>query len=434
MKFLLPNIAEYFNRLAARVVLFAAVIACTGDPPTSLRSPNSMAGTIAGGSQSQGRTTDEEYERIAREEIAGFAGFYLDERDNVVVLLTDLGKRATAERYAATFRSQFFPSSAGTTPIVRQVMFNYPQLREWHANLAEKIADRFRAALDIDEVENQLWVAVEDAKHAPLVLSAATQLGIPPNAIKVETRQLPRPRMTLRDQFPTMQAGMQIQATNQGLCSHGFSAIYQGRSVFVSASHCTSVGFAPDWQWVYQPTTSGNNIGWETWDIGYYNCYSVLTCRWSDAAIMDYAAHVQPELGIIAWPSGQATYGRPGPIELGDPPGSYYISTKWTAALPVGAGVGKVGRTSGNTLGNVTRACVFINKIMCTYVTDVWSEPGDSGSAFLLFSHPNPGAALAGVLWGGPVGVWTETWFSTLQGLERDLGGTLTVCYPGWGC
>lgn len=316
---------------------------------------------------------------------------------------------------------------------MRQVLFNYPQLRQWHASLAEKIVDRFDVALDIDEVENQLWVAVEDASLVPLVLSAATQVGIPSNAIMVETRSLPRPRMTLRDQFSTMQGGMQIQAVNQGVCSNGFNAIYQGASAFVSASHCTSTGFAPDWQWFYQPTTSGNNIGWEVWDRGYYKCYSILTCRWSDAAIMQYAAHVQPELGIIAWPPDEG-YGRPGSIDLGDPPGTYYISTKWTASLPVGAVVGKVGRTSGRTVGNVQRACVLVNKIMCTYVTDVWSEPGDSGSGFLLYSHPNPGAAIAGVLWGGPVGVWTETWFSTLQGLERDLGGTLTVCYPGWGC
>lgn len=95
-----PHCAGALQKAGCASVVFAAAIACTEGPstgPTAHRAVSVDVGTV----QSHGRTTDEEYQRIASEEIAGFAGFYLDEHDNVVVLLTDLGQREIAERYAA---------------------------------------------------------------------------------------------------------------------------------------------------------------------------------------------------------------------------------------------------------------------------------------------------------------------------------------------
>jgi hypothetical protein len=136
---------------------------------------------------------------------------------------------------------------------------------------------------------------------------------------------------------------------------------------------------------------------------------------------------------VVAWPPDEG-FGRAGSRDLGDPPGTYYISTKWTTSIPVGAYVGNVGYWSGRTTGQVTRSCAVVNNFWCAYETNVWSHGGDSGAGFLLLSLPNPGLALAGQLYGGPENDPTDTWFTTLNGLERDLQGTLTVCYHGWGC
>ena len=431
------------------VLVLAITTACTNDKisPSIAGPATESLMSAAGGSLN----TDEEYEQIARHEIPGFAGYYLTKDRNVVVQLTDLAQSPVAESHAGEFRSRFFSTASSAPPIIHSVRWDFVQLRYWEEGVVEALKD-VKAVIDIDEVRNLVWVGVEDQELISKVLTVAENLGIPSSAITVEFHKLPVPRYcpdcgtTLQDAWPPslggIPAGMKIEDDHSypafpKQCSIGYNAIYQGQPAFVTASHCTFNQYSlsdakPMWQ-PFPGLNGEHQVGFEIWDRPFYACSPGLSCRWSDAALIAYNPTVESQLGIVAWPPDEG-FGRAGSVELGEEPGTYYISTKWTTSIPVGAVVSKVGMKSGRTTGWVTRSCVAYQDFECSYETDVWSEHGDSGAGFLLLSHPNPGLAIAGQLYGGPEGDWSDTYFTTLNGLERDLGGTLSVCYPGWGC
>jgi hypothetical protein len=385
-------------------------------------------------------TIDEEFERVARDSIKGFAGEFLDETGTPTVLLTDLAQAPKGLARAAHLGA-FQKGGVNKAPVARRVRYDFLALMQWRDSVAAGIGrDLSRVAVDIDEVHNQVWFGYEDASVGERIKAVINERKIPGGAVVAELTKLPHERQTLINAVSPAVAGIQIVTDIPGgfnTCTLGYNVLYQGNAAFVTASHCTYNYGGVDGHNFYQPCMGCTLLGAEVWDRAAYTGCTGLPwyagiCRWSDASIIQYDAGASSSLGVIAWPS--QTYGGRGSLEIGDPPSLYGISTKWTTSIPVGASVGKVGRTSGNTSGTVTKSCVTKTPNNCVYVTNVWSEGGDSGAPFLLFSIPNPGAGIAGQLWGGPPGVYTETWFTTLNGLERDLGSTLTVCIPGWGC
>lgn len=409
----------------------AATLACADRTPVEPSAPKSTVTDGATTLPAARLTLDEEFEFIARHEIPGFAGYYIRDGE-LVVLLKDMSRRTAALNLAAERTAQGLGKLGVERAAVREANFDFVQLAQWQRLLMDQLGNSLNDLLvDIDEVANRILIGYEDEAVGGTVRGIVLTSGIPPLAVAVEHRKLPRQRLTLRDDYSSMQAGIQISESSgdKGACTLGFNVIYNGQPGFVTASHCTRISFAPDGGSFHQVSS---RVGEEVWDPYKYKCVWFAKCRWSDAAIIRYDVGVSSDLGLIAWPYPDA-YGGPGTVDVGDPPNWYYISTKWTTSIPVGAPATKVGRTSGRTVGNVTQSCVTLSGLYCQYVTDVWSQPGDSGAPFLL-SPSGPGAAIAGVLWGGPPQVWTETWFSPMDGIERDLGSSLTVCYPGWGC
>ena len=224
-------------------------------------------------------------------------------------------------------------------------------------------------------------------------------------------------------------------------CTLGFNFYYSNKYHFVTASHCsddwyTSTGDAD----AFRQPVAGHQIGVEVLDSGFWygtrlghTCYGARGCRLSDSDLVLYDDSVSVAHGEIARPMSPG-YGAPGSLTIQTSNPTWDIEEPQPAAyLPVGMWLNKVGRTSGWTRGQVTKTCWTYNgtgsygDFLCTFTTDIWSEDGDSGSPIFRENNSRNSSSqswvlLAGILYGGPNGVWTETWFGTLSGVTADLG------------
>jgi hypothetical protein len=285
--------------------------------------------------------------------------------------------------------------------------------------------------LDIDEVGNRVWLGVRDAAAVRDVRNAAARLRVPPGVLHAAVVAAPGKRETLRDRTPSLKGGYQI-ASPEDICTLGFNAVYQGTWVFVTNSHCTWVDYGEDGATFTQPTYfAGNEIGWEVRDRGWYGCNGVFTsCRRSDSAYGQHNYNRGVSQGQIVYTA--LSYGAPAPsLEV---VGTDDIVRRYAGSAPVGTWLDKTGRTSGSTYGQVTQSCVSIGKFRCQDVSDIWSEPGDSGSPIYVWLGSNQ-VELYGILWGGPEdGNPNITYSSRLGGVEQDLGTLTQLCAPGWGC
>ncbi|MEE9134121.1 MAG: hypothetical protein V3U13_11225, partial [Gemmatimonadota bacterium] len=326
--------------------------------------------------------------------------------------------------------------------IIHRGSFDFTQLKGWHDKLLPVLASRADVvSLDIDETRNQVAIGIESPAATGEIKSDVAALQIPDAAVHVKVRARPVPRLTLQQKRRPVLAGFQIQNDRGGTCTLGLNARVNGQRVFVTASHCSGDPFSnPDNRPIYQPTVSGaNEIGHEIMDWPGFRCFWAFRCRYSDAAIFEYNGSVSDDFEKIARTESWAEGGR-GSIVLSSSQPTFTIVEKVAdGTIHVGERVHKVGRTSGWTTGLITETCV--SRIggaifLCQYVAELWSEGGDSGAP--VFQHYWKGSAAHahGILWGGPPGDWTETWYSPLSGVETDLGVQVDICYgnPFNGC
>lgn len=381
-------------------------------------------------------TSDDEYARVARAEVPGFAGFYLQNDGTPVIRLTNQASRGAAERYLAPRLSGLRKgrlANAPQRPVFQDATYDFAQLRGWSRQVHSLLSRGDVYTIDVDEVKNQVRVGVRDASAVAAVRAQGAQMGIPAGALFVETQPRPEQRQTVQDYSGTMMGGIQI-ASSAGTCTEGFNAIRDGYWIFVTNSHCTDAYFAYDGGWVYQPWYAGGyEVGWEVNDRGVYDCAGFgSSCRAADAAYIHQPGYRGIAQGVVArtpWASGG-----PGGLNI---VGQYNIVARfggWSA--PVGTWLDKTGRTSGTTYGQVSQSCVTIGSLACQDISNVWSEPGDSGSPMVVWTGGGDGydAQLYGILWGGPYGDWNTTYSSPLPGIEQDLGPIYGVCMPGYGC
>jgi hypothetical protein len=379
---------------------------------------------------------DDEFARVARTDVPGFGGYYIQADGTPVVLLTDPRQRGAAERWLATQLPQRargrLAAAAGRRPVVRTVAYDFAQLRAWADQLEGLFVRPDVYLLDVDEVGNRVFVGVGSETAVGAVRSEAARLGVPAAALHVETQEAPRPRINLTDWTPNLQGGYQINPTPgpYGQCTLGFNAIRNGQSVFVTNSHCSQSYFALDNGGIGQPNlTAGNQIGAEIADTPLFYCgpYVVVPCRESDSAIMLHNGTRTVNQGVIARTAWNT--GGPGGLTV---TGTYTIRAKYAGFTPVGTWLDKTGRTTGTTYGQVTQSCVRINSLQCQDISKVYSAGGDSGSPMYIYLGTSE-VELQGILWGGPGTDYTTTYSSRLYGIERDLGA-ISVCAPGYGC
>ncbi len=386
-------------------------------------------------------SSDNEYARVAKAEVPGFAGFYLDASGTPVIRLTDPSQSAAAQRYLApalAMARRGHRAAMGTQqqPIIKTAEHDFAELNGWSEALIPMLRRNDVYLIDVDEVQNQVLVGVANEAAAAAVRAKAARLGIPAEAVRTQTQERPQVRATVRDKFTTIVGGIQI-AFGQYVCTAGFNAKRSSNNanIFVTNSHCTTTQYATDGATIYQNTnTAANAIGAEVADRALYACVSgVASCRLSDAAYISHNGTRTIGQGGIArtnWATGAAG----GLTTIGE----FDIIGRYTGTLPVGSYLDKTGRTSGSTYGLVTNSCVTIGVLRCQDISKVWSEGGDSGSPVYVYIG-GAGAAendvqLHGVMWGGPGSDWTTTYSSRLSGIEADLGALNSLCRPGYGC
>lgn len=428
-----------YSKRSVPAVLTAilALAACDASEAPTASGPG-LAASVVGSSSRQGpKTSDEEMALVARGEVKGFAGFYLQEDGTPVVLLTDPAQRGAALRYLATRlrgKGRVQKADGVQRMVVRAAAYDFAQLKGWHDQLGELFAREDVYMTDVDEARNQVFVGVRDQTAIGVVRSTAARLGIPAAALRVETQAAPEKRITLRERPPLLQGGYQIDlySGTGGECTLGFNAIYNGQSVFVTNAHCSTTQYSLDYGTIWQPNVaSGADIGYEIADVPLHYCgpyvSAYLPCRHSDASIYQNNGKVAADLGKLAqtaWATGKAA---------GTTVTTVNTITSTGDFMAVGDILDKTGRTTGTTYGQITQSCVRIGSLMCQDVSKVYSAPGDSGSPMYVWLG-STSVQLYGILWGGPGSDYTTTYSSRLGGIMNDFDATLTVCAPGYGC
>jgi hypothetical protein len=425
--------------LSAAVLALLLTAACDSSDPVVGPAQSSPAANQGVAPAAQQRTPDDEFARVSRAEVPGFAGFYLQADGRPVVRLVDQTQRGAAQRYLS---QEFIAAHRGrhagapTQPVFAQAAYDFAQLKGWADQLTPLLSRGGVYLIDVDEVGNRVLLGVADAATAGSVRAEAARLGIPAGAVATQVQAAPANRATVRDRFTTFVGGIQI-AFGQYLCTAGFNAtrVSTGASIFVTNSHCTTTQYAFDGVAEYQNTVAaGNQVGNEVADRGLYACVTgVTSCRQADAVFISHnGTRTLGQGGIIRtnWNTGAAG----GLTTIGE----FDIIGRYTGTLPVGSYLDKTGRTSGSTYGQVTNSCVTIGSLRCQDISKVWSEGGDSGSPVYVYiggaGTAENDVRLHGVMWGGPGTDYTTTYSSRLSGIEADLGTLTNLCRPGYGC
>jgi hypothetical protein len=380
-------------------------------------------------------TPDDEFARVSRAEVPGFAGFYLQTDGTPVIRLKDQTQRGAAQRYlaqqiAAAHRGRL--AMARQQPVFASAEYDFAQLKGWAEQLTPLLQQRGDVYLvDVDEVNNRVLLGVADATATGAVRAEAARLGIPANAVATQTQAKPQARASLRDRQTVLEGGIQIAFSNY-LCTLGFNArrVSTGANIFVTNSHCTGTQYVSDGIAEYQNlVASGNQIGNEIADRGMWACAgSGTSCRQADAAYISNNGTRSIAQGGI-YRTNWATGMNAGTTIIGE----FDIIARYTGSLPVNSYLDKTGRTSGSTYGLVTNSCVTIGVLRCQDISKVWSEGGDSGSPVYVWISDND-VQLHGVMWGGPGTDYSTTYSSRLGGIEADLGALSNLCRPAFSC
>ncbi len=376
-------------------------------------------------------TFDDVFANISRTSVPGFAGYYVENDSNIVLMLVDTTQLAAATSFVSLERVRMrLPAARSVT--VRHATFDFATLKSWGDALAPLVGRNGVYMLDIDEVRNRVWIGVADVLAATSVQRRASELALPPDAVQIEMVPAPTYRDSSLDSHWRPVAGglfVSDSAASEPICSLGFTAYQGGYAYLVTAAHCSKHKYAVDGSAIFQPDYNWPQLGVEVKDPG---CYLPDYCRFSDVAMFRYDPGTEFRLGAIM----QTLYpvaGGPGSRLIYEAEPYFDIRWKWDAGTdaPVGTELHKMGRTTGWTGGTVTQTCVLIGNLFCQWVSTIYSDAGDSGSPiFQPSTNPWPSAALHGILWGGPVGNPNVTYHSSLYGIEMDLG-TLSVCIPG---
>lgn len=396
-------------------------------------------------------TLDEEWADIAAREIPGFAGYVTSADGAQEMLLADLSQRARAEAYVRSMEARSGGRSNGVR--ARKVAFGFDRLMHWRLSMLPSLGRGGIHFMDIDEANNRISLRVATEEDRPVAERLARMAGIPTEALSIEVAPPGEPRATLRDGVITVIGGYQIQSS-VGNCSVGFNTLANGTTgvpVFITASHCTVFRYGNDNSAFRQPN-GGLIKADETNDpslkSGYFTfngqSYVCQNCRFSDATMATYRSlsgygNVN-DVGLIAKTDGYQVGGA-GSIQV---IGSWEIFNKLPMQfLTVGRWVNKMGQVTGWTRGQVARTCFDHFEsywvLRCQWEADVYSTDGDSGAPIFLDADQNPTVEvsyihLGGLLWGGPGANLQKTWFSSMDGIERDFGMTLKVCRPSMTC
>ncbi|MDB4951314.1 MAG: hypothetical protein JWM27_3963 [Gemmatimonadetes bacterium] len=419
-------------------------------------------------------TPDDEMARIAREEVPGFGGWYVDGQGRATARLKDVRGRAGAvlalrrSLAAARFADGRGPSFDGMQ--VAAARYGFDELQAWRLALRGPVFDDRRTSfLDIDETRNRIVIGVADGAAGGRMLAAAARLHVPPDAVATQltpiacalaagcpppdgsgtgggTASPGQPDQDLVNNRPgyldgeagTIIAGYQVYhdrdpATGQAsVCTLGVNAQVDFSNGtldgFFTASHCTQKLFASDGTEFFQ---GAQDAGYEGWDRGTFDydattaCWIQQRCRWSDAAFVKYNTGVAWQRGYVARATSRSVFG--GAVRTVG--GRYTINGYYSPPVAppyFGQQLVKVGRTTGETAGRVVQTCIDVPnsfqsrwmtqpvayRLLCQYQVDsTWADEGDSGAPVFAVQSGTD-VWLYGLLWGQPNGLHNTYYFS----------------------
>lgn len=373
--------------------------------------------------------------------VPGFGGYFLDDAGRPTVYLLDPAQRPAAEAALSGFLAERGFTAADLQ--VRQAAYSYTQLDAWYRALRPGAFAVSGIVLgDVDEGANRLYIGVTDAAAALGVANAVAAAGVPAAAVQVQQRAPIATVSTLRDRVRPLQGGLQINffPTPPGvspvtlLCTLGFNVDRYGVAGFMTNSHCSNVEGGEETPTDYYQNRQRNGaadyIGTEIDDPHWtsqlnLDCPPPFACRYSDAALVEYAPDAEVSFGYIARPDEVTT-------TLADTlhtiAGRFRI--RGEQADPVQGEIAhKVGRTTGWTTGVTTRTCVDVLALgtthirLCQAIVGGIVDGGDSGSPVFRRKGGGSNVLLLGILWGGSTDDTVAEWVhSPMSGIERDIG------------
>lgn len=386
---------------------------------------------------------DEVFQNLSNR-IPGFAGFHY-RNGTLVISLARQAEGLQSTEIQSLFNTlteaqitDVLSNLAEGQYILERVRYSFIQLARWRELvMARTDLMGLWTALDIDEVNNRLFIGVASPENAQTVSNVLESMEIPRDGYTIQPLAV-EPLPQLRDYVRPVVGGLQIAFSNY-VCTLGFNAIRYGVPGFVTNDHCTNVMGQVEGTNHYQPWVApGNLIGVETVDPPFFTggqCPAGYRCRYSDAAFSTYQSGVSYSLGKIARTAGL---------------GSLDIVGEWTivseASTVAGQTLNKVGRTTGWTQGQVTNTCVLTYVLntdvvrICQHFVQAGVNPGDSGSPVFRIADPAAYTVeLHGILWGGSGG--TLFVFSPISNIEQELGpletfpqtSVITVLSPNGG-
>ena len=238
------------RRTVTNVTLLSSLaVLTTCDVPTSPPDDVRPLQSVVASQSGRLLNLNDEWARIARTSVPGFAGMHRQPDGTVAVLLTDVSRRAEAEAYVA---EEFDRSAQIPAVDVTPAQYDFDQLNQWFLAL-DLLFQRSRdiASLDIDEVNNRLAVGVLNSDAVSFVRLNANDLGIPPQALDVRigggTINQSAVQHTLQERARPVDGGYEVGNTARpGECTFSWNLIIDGEPFFVTASHCTGTPFELD--------------------------------------------------------------------------------------------------------------------------------------------------------------------------------------------
>jgi len=371
---------------------------------------------------------------------SGFGGLYLDEKGEANV---HLGNPANQDAVLTAVGEVLRAKGIGPGTIhVRAGRHDFSELARWKADL-NSVQDLPGVVFtDIDESANRIKIGIESGADRSAIEDLIAAIGVPQNAVSLETTEPYRMLTTVSSQFRPLVGGVQIGFNCKGkncyVCTDGFLAAFGGISGFVTCSHCTGKLGIVDGMKYSQPSPNSSSrriVGAEAIDPSYFiggSCPPGRRCRLSDTALVETRSSVRLRRGFIARPP------YPTALSIAKRLPRFRILAVDSGTI-VGELLAKIGRTTGWTQGTVTNTCVDVNvsgtdiTLLCQDLVSAKSAPGDSGSpVFRILSGVD--VRLYGILWGGDTSTMSFA-FSPMSSIQQsgELGPLLT-CDPTVGC
>src|SRR5690606_13612351 len=120
---------------------------------------------------------------------------------------------------------------------------DYAELATLRERMSPVLAEPGVVFTDIDETRNELRVGVLDGVARGSIEAVLRRLGVPLDAVRIETTAPIQPLATLRELQNPVAGGLQIwwfePPSTAWICTLGFNVMVGGQPHFFTNSHCT---------------------------------------------------------------------------------------------------------------------------------------------------------------------------------------------------